>query len=59
VPAEEGTDEARAEANVGCAGVEENSADSHEVVQRDVVQPVTAELDRARAVAGALGVARR
>lgn len=30
-----------------------------EVVQRDVVQPVTAELDRARAVAAALGVARR
>jgi GTPase Era involved in 16S rRNA processing len=30
-----------------------------EVVQRDVVQPVTAELDRARGVAAALGVARR
>jgi hypothetical protein len=30
-----------------------------EVVQRDVVQPVTAELDRARAVAAALEVARR
>lgn len=30
-----------------------------EVVQRDVVQPITAELDRARAVAAALGVARR
>lgn len=30
-----------------------------EVVQRDVVQPVTAELDRARAVAAALGVAGR
>ncbi len=30
-----------------------------EVVQRDVVQPVTADLDRARAVAAALGVARR
>ncbi len=30
-----------------------------EVVQRDVVQPVSAELDRAREVADALGVARR
>ena len=30
-----------------------------EVVQRNVVVPVTAELDRARAVAAALGVARR
>jgi hypothetical protein len=30
-----------------------------EVVQRDVVVPVTAELDRARSVAAALGVARR
>lgn len=30
-----------------------------EVVQRDVVQPVTAELDRARAVAAALGLACR
>jgi len=30
-----------------------------EVVQRDVVGPVIAELDRARAVAAALGVARR